>query len=55
MNRDFLRRFNPNPCLIAILQSWERRDAKQQFLAAQMRGKRERGLQMLDELDALGL
>jgi len=30
-------------------------EAKQQFLAAQLRGKRERGLRMLDELDSLGL
>ena len=30
-------------------------EAKQQFLAAQLRGKRERGLQMLDELDSLGM
>lgn len=28
-------------------------DARQQFLAAQLRGKRERGLQTLAELDAL--
>lgn len=30
-------------------------EAKQQFLAAQLRGKRERGLRMLDELDSLGM
>ena len=30
-------------------------EAKQQFLAAQLRGKRKRGLRMLDELDSLGL
>ena len=30
-------------------------EAKQQFLAAQLRGKRQRGLQMLDELDSLGM
>jgi predicted transcriptional regulator len=30
-------------------------EAKQRFLAAQLRGKRKRGLQMLDELDSLGL
>lgn len=28
-------------------------EAKQQFLAAQLRGSRKRGLKMLDELDAL--
>ena len=28
-------------------------EAKQQFLAAQLRGSRERGLKMLDELDTL--
>ncbi len=30
-------------------------EAKQQFLAAQLRGSRKRGLQFLDELDTLGL
>ena len=30
-------------------------EAKQQFLAAQLRGKRKRGLRMLDELDSFGL
>jgi predicted transcriptional regulator len=29
-------------------------EARQQFLAAQLRGSRKRGLKMLDELDALG-
>jgi predicted transcriptional regulator len=30
-------------------------EAKQHFLAAQLRGKPERAVQLLDELDALGL
>ena len=30
-------------------------EAQQQILAAQLRGKRKRGLQMLDELDSLGM
>jgi predicted transcriptional regulator len=30
-------------------------EAKQRFLAAQIRGSRDRALQMLDELDAIGL
>ncbi len=30
-------------------------EARQQFIAAQIRGSRKRGLTMLDELDELGL
>jgi predicted transcriptional regulator len=30
-------------------------EAKQRFLAAQLRGNKNRALQMLDELDAIGL
>lgn len=30
-------------------------EAKQRFLAAQLRGSKERALKMLDELDAIGL
>jgi predicted transcriptional regulator len=30
-------------------------EAKQRFLAAQLRGNKNRALQMLDELDAMGL
>jgi len=35
-------------------QALAEEDARQRFLAAQLRGSRERGLKMLDELDALG-
>ncbi len=30
-------------------------EAKQRFLAAQLRGSKERAIKMLDELDAIGL
>ena len=36
-------------------QALAEEEAKQRFLAAQLRGNHKRALQLLDELDALGL
>lgn len=37
------------------VQALAEEEAKQRFIAAQIRGSKNRALQMLDELDAIGL
>lgn len=37
------------------VQALAEEEAKQRFIAAQIRGSKKRALQMLDELDAIGL